>query len=202
MIISTGIATYDEIELAIQTCRNEGNNEITLLKCTSSYPAPIEEANLKMIKKFAQDFRTKVGLSDHTIGSIVPILSIAMGAKVIEKHFILNHSVGGPDASFSMDEKEFTQMVLDVRSAEAALGEETYELTQKQISGRRFGRSLYVSSSIKNGDVITENNIKSVRPSFGLEPKYYYDVLGKRVNKDLGVGDRLSFEHIIKKDEL
>ncbi|MDC6387800.1 pseudaminic acid synthase [Maribacter sp. PR1] len=202
MIISTGIATYDEIELAIRTCRNEGNNDITLLKCTSSYPAPIEEANLKMIKKFAQDFHTKVGLSDHTIGSIVPILSIAMGAKVIEKHFILDHSIGGPDASFSMDEKEFTQMVMDVRSAESALGEETYELTQKQISGRRFGRSLYVSSNINNGDFITKDNIKSVRPSFGLEPKYYYDVLGKRVNKDLGVGDRLSFEHIIKEDEI
>ena len=196
MIMSTGIATYDEIELAIRTCRAEGNNDITILKCTSSYPAPIEEANLKMIQKFAQDFDVKVGLSDHTMGSIVPILSIAMGATVIEKHFILNHSIGGPDASFSMDETEFSQMVADVRSAESALGEETYELTEKQISGRRYARSLYVSSNIKKGELLTKDNIKCVRPSFGLEPKYYFDVLGKPVNQDLILGDRLSFEQI------
>lgn len=196
IIMSTGIATYDDISLAIKTCRDQGNNDITLLKCTSSYPAPVEEANLKMIQKFAKEFNVKVGLSDHTMGSLVPILSIAMGAKVIEKHFILNHEIGGPDASFSMDEKEFTALVKDIRNAELAMGKETFELTEKQISGRTYGRSIYVSKEIKAGDKITENNIKIVRPSFGLAPKYYFEVMGKSVNKNLSHGDRLNFEDI------
>tara|TARA_B110000008_G_scaffold263597_1_gene287122 strand:- start:14213 stop:15229 length:1017 start_codon:yes stop_codon:yes gene_type:complete len=196
IIMSTGIATYDDIELAIRTCKGEGNNDITILKCTSSYPAPFEEANLIMIKKFAKEFKVKVGLSDHTMGNLVPILSIAMGAKVIEKHFILNHDVGGPDASFSMDEKEFTLLVKDIRNAELAIGQETFELTEKQISGRRFGRSIYVNKEIKAGDKITEENIKIVRPSFGLAPKYYFEVMGKSVNKNLSHGDRLNLEDI------
>lgn len=196
IIMSTGIAKYDEIKLAVETCRNEGNNDITVLKCTSSYPAPIEQANLKMIQKFSKDFKVKVGLSDHSMGSLVPIVSIAMGAKVIEKHFILNHDIGGPDASFSMDENEFTQMVKDVRMAELSLGEETYELTEKQISGRQFARSLYVSKNIKKGEKITKDNIKSVRPGFGLEPKYYEEVLGKKVLTDLSIGDRLDMKVI------
>lgn len=196
IIMSTGIATYDDIKLAIKTCRDQGNDDITLLKCTSSYPAPIDEANLVMIQKFASDFNVKVGLSDHTMGTLVPILSIAMGAKVIEKHFILNHSVGGPDASFSMDEKEFTELVNDIRSAELAIGMETFELTKKQISGRRYGRSIYVNKEIKAGGKITEDNIKIVRPSFGLAPKHYFEVLGKSVNKNLFYGDRLTSEDI------
>jgi pseudaminic acid synthase len=196
IIMSTGIATYDDIVLAIKTCKDEGNNDITILKCTSSYPAPIEEANLRMIEKFAKEFNVKVGLSDHTMGNLVPILSIAMGAKVIEKHFILNHDIGGPDASFSMDEKEFTALVKDIRNAELVIGKETFELTEKQISGRRFGRSIYVSKEIKEGEKITEENIKIVRPSFGLAPKHYNEVLGKTVNKNLEYGDRLSLEDI------
>jgi pseudaminic acid synthase len=198
IIMSTGIATYDDILLAIKTCKDEGCKDITLLKCTSSYPAPVEEANLKMIRKFAKEFNVKVGLSDHTMGSLVPILAIAMGAKVIEKHFILNHDVGGPDASFSMDEKEFTVLVKDIRNAELAIGQETFELTEKQISGRRFGRSIYVSKEIKDGEKITEDNIQVVRPSLGLAPKYYFQVLGKSVNKDLTLGDRLTLDDIKK----
>lgn len=196
IIMSTGIATYDDIALAVKTCKDEGNNDITILKCTSSYPAPIEEANLKMIKKFSKEFNVKVGLSDHTMGNLVPILSIAMGAKVIEKHFILNHDIGGPDASFSMDEKEFTALVKDIRDAELAIGIESFELTEKQISGRRFGRSIYINKDIKVGEKITEDNIKIVRPSFGLAPKYYFEIIGKSVNKNLSHGDRLSLEDI------
>ena len=196
MILSTGIATYDDIKLALDTIRKEGQEDITLLKCTSSYPAPVEEANLKMIKKFAKDFTVKVGLSDHTMGSILPTISVAMGATVIEKHFILSHDIGGPDASFSMDEKEFTQMVKDVRMAEMAIGEETYELTEKQISGRRYGRSIYVSDDVKHGDVITKNNIKCVRPSLSLAPINYNNVLGKKFNKSFKLGDRFSLEDI------
>ena len=198
IIMSTGIANYDDIALAIRTCRDEGNNDITILKCTSSYPAPVDQANLKMINKFAKEFNVKVGLSDHTIGNLVPILSIAMGAKVIEKHFILNHDVGGPDASFSMDEKEFTALVKDIRNAELSIGNDTFELTEKQISGRRYARSIYVNKEIKAGDIITEDNIKIVRPSFGLSPKYYFEIIGKSVNKNLSHGDRLNLEDINK----
>jgi pseudaminic acid synthase len=130
------------------------------------------------------------------MGNLVPILSIAMGAKVIEKHFILNHDIGGPDASFSMDEKEFTALVRDIRDAESAMGIESFELTEKQISGRRFGRSIYINKDIKVGEKITKDNIKIVRPSFGLAPKYYFEIIGKSVNKSLSHGDRLTFEDI------
>ncbi len=196
MIISTGIADYNDVKLAIETCREEGCVDITLLKCTSSYPAPIEEANLIMIKQFGKDFNVKVGLSDHTLGSLIPVISVAMGAKVIEKHFILNKEIGGPDASFSMDEKEFTEMVIKVRQAESALGKITYDLTPKQISGKRFSRSLYVSKNISKGNCISHQNVRSVRPGFGLEPKYLEEIIGKKVKKDLFLGDRLQKEDI------
>ena len=197
MILSTGIATYDDIKLALDTCRKEGLEDITLLKCTSSYPAPVEEANLKMIKKFAKDFNVKVGLSDHTMGSILPTISVAMGATVIEKHFILSHDIGGPDASFSMDEKEFTQMVKDVRMAEMAIGEETYELTEKQVSGRRYSRSIYISKDVKKGEAISKENIKIVRPGLSIPPIFYDEIIGKKVTKNLSIGDRITFDILI-----
>jgi pseudaminic acid synthase len=183
---------YDDIKLAVETCRKAGNNDITILKCTSSYPAPIEEANLLMMQKFAKDFNVKIGLSDHTIGNLVPILAVANGASVIEKHFKLNDEVGGPDASFSLNEQEFKLLVDEVRKAEMVMGIESYELSPKQISGRRYGRSLYVSNDIKSGHILTKDNIKSVRPSLGLHPKYYNEVLGKKVTIDLKKGDRLT----------
>ena len=196
IIMSAGIATYDDITLAIKTCRDEGNSDITILKCTSSYPAPFSEVNLKMIPKYAKEFDVAVGLSDHTIGNVVPILSIAMGATVIEKHFILNRDIGGPDSSFSMDETEFTDLVKDIRKAELSMGKETFDLSDKQISGKRYGRSIYISKETKIGDKISEDNIKIIRPSFGLEPKYYLEVLGKTVNKNLSFGDRLQEEDL------
>jgi pseudaminic acid synthase len=143
MIISTGIAMMDDIQLAIDTCRNVGNNDITLLKCTSSYPAPIEESNLIMIQDIAKRFQVKTGLSDHTMGSLAPITAVAMGATVIEKHFIIDRAIGGPDAAFSMDEKEFTQMVKDIRTVEKAIGEISYELTGKMKVGRNGSRSMW-----------------------------------------------------------
>ena len=196
MVISTGIATMDDIELAVGTCRKVGNNDITLLKCTSSYPAPIEEANLCMIRDFTKRFGVKSGLSDHTLGSLAPSLAVAFGAVMIEKHFIMDRAIGGPDASFSMDEKEFRQMVKDVRTAEQAIGSVSYELTDRQKAGRCFARSLYVAEDMKAGDVITEKNVRSVRPGYGLHPKYYYDIIGKIINKDLFKGTRLLLEHI------
>lgn len=196
MVISTGIATDEDIQLAIDTCRSVGNNDITLLKCTSSYPAPIEEANLCMIKDLAERFHVKVGLSDHTMGNISPIVAVTQGATMIEKHFIIDRSIGGPDASFSMNEKEFTQMVKDVRMAESALGTISYELTEKMRAGRDFCRSLYVAKDMKAGDVITEQNVRSVRPGFGMHPKYLNDIIGKRVNADMKKGERMSVDKI------
>lgn len=190
VIISTGIAEYEDIQLAVDTCRNAGNNDITLLKCTSSYPAPIEEANLVMMRRFAKDFGVKVGLSDHTLGITVPVVSVAMGATVIEKHFILDRSIGGPDASFSLDEQEFTAMVAAVRQAEKAVGVETYQLTEKQKAGKAFSRSLYVAEDIKKGEIITEQNVRSVRPGFGSHPKYFRDVAGKPSPRAYSKGDR------------
>lgn len=196
MIISTGIAEYEDIKLAIETCRAVGNKDITLLKCTSSYPAPIEEANLLMIRRFAKDFGVKVGLSDHTLGITVPVVSVAMGATVIEKHFILDRAIGGPDAEFSLNEQEFGEMVSAVRQAEKAIGVETYETTAKQKAGKQFARSLYVAEDIKSGEAITERNVRSVRPGYGLHPKFLNSVLGKKANKDLEKGDRFRLESL------
>ena len=196
MVISTGVATLSDIELAVATCRSVGNNDITLLKCTSSYPAPIEEANLCMIKDLSENFQVKSGLSDHTLGSISPIVAVSLGACMIEKHFILDHKIGGPDASFSMDEKEFTQMVKDVRMAEAAIGQVSYELTEKMKASREFCRSLYVAEDMKAGDMISEKNVRSVRPGYGLHPKYLSEILGKQVNRDLEKGDRMMLEYV------
>ena len=194
MVMSTGIATVEDIQLAIETCRSVGNNDITLLKCTSSYPAPIAEANLCMIKDLTERFDVKSGLSDHTIGSVSSIVAVTQGATMIEKHFIIDRSIGGPDASFSMDEKEFAQMVKDIRMAEAAIGSVSYELTDKMKAGREFCRSLYVAEDMKAGEIITDQNVRSVRPGFGLHPKYLKEILGKKVNRALKKGTGFALE--------
>jgi len=194
IIISTGIATYDDIKLAVDTCRVEGNSDITILKCTSSYPAPLEEANLVMMQQFAEDFDVKVGLSDHTLGTRVPVVATALGASVIEKHFILDKSIGGPDSSFSLDEKEFTKMVRAVRETESAMGKVSYELTEKQKTGKQFSRSLYIAEDVKKGDIITELNVRSVRPGYGLHPKHLDVIIGKEFKADFTKGTRLSFD--------
>jgi pseudaminic acid synthase len=198
MVISTGIATEEDIRLAVETCRKAGNNDITLLKCTSSYPAPVEEANLIMIPELAKRFGVKSGLSDHTMGSMSAIVAVALGAVMIEKHFIIDRSVGGPDAAFSMDEKEFTQMVNDIHIAEKAIGKVSYELTDKMKSGRNFSRSFYVAEDMKTGDVITEQNVRSVRPGYGLHPKYWDDIAGKQVNRNLKKGTKFDIRYILR----
>lgn len=196
VILSTGIASKLDIELAINTIRSTGNENITLLKCTSSYPAPLNEANLTMLDQFKKDFNVEVGLSDHTEGYIAPIVAVALGAKLIEKHFILDKGIGGPDASFSLDFGEFKNMVDHIREAERTIGVKSYDLTQKQIKGRDFSRSLYVVKNVKAGDIINMKNVKSIRPGFGLHPKYFDKVLGKRFNKNLIKGTRLEMNHI------
>ena len=192
IIISTGIASYDDIHLAVETCRQVGNNNITLLKCTSSYPAPVAEANLAMMQQLAIDFKVKIGLSDHTLGSTVPVIATALGAEVIEKHFILDRSIGGPDASFSMNEIEFTDMVKAIREAEVAVGTTSYELSPKQVAGKDFSRSLYVAESINKGEIITEESIRSVRPGFSLHPKHLPEILGLTATRDLKKGERIT----------
>jgi len=190
VILSTGIATSEDIELALDACQRMGNHDVALLKCTSSYPAPIEEANMAMIPDFKERFNVIPGLSDHTLGSTVPIVATTLGARIIEKHFILDRSIGGPDASFSMNEDEFTEMVKAVREAEKAVGEVTYQPTEKQIKGRAFCRSLYVVEDIKKGEMITEENVRSIRPGFGLHPKNLKNIIGKYALFDFKKGDR------------
>lgn len=197
MIMATGISTVEDIELAVNACRKVGNNDITLLKCTSAYPAPVEEANVIMIRDLAERFNVKSGLSDHTIGSMVPVLAVANGAVMIEKHFILNKEVESEDASFSMDENEFREMVKEVRMAEAAMGKVDYTLTEKMKGSRTACRSLYVAEDMKAGDIITEQNVRSVRPGYGLNPKYLPEILGKQVNRDLEKGTRFSLDFVI-----
>lgn len=197
MIISTGIADDKDIELAIETCRKVGNNEIILLKTSSQYPAKIEDAHLKMIPDLAERFKVLSGLSDHTSGEFVPIVAVALGAVMIEKHFILDRSIGGPDASFSLNEKEFKSLVDAVRNTEKALGEIDYKLSEKAAQSRKFSRSLYIVEDVRKGDLITEHNIKSIRPGFGLPPKNYKNILGKTFNQNIEKGTPLSFDLIV-----
>ncbi|MFA5455041.1 MAG: pseudaminic acid synthase [Sulfurimonas sp.] len=190
MIISTGIATIDEIQDAVDICRSVGNSDIVLLKCTSSYPAPLEEANLLTIPNLAETFGVISGFSDHTMGSTAPIVAVTLGAKIIEKHFILDKSIGGADADFSMDKQEFSDMVQAIRDATKLLGKVDYSMDEKKKKSRRFSRSLYIAKDIKKGELFSEENIRSVRPGYGMHPKYLNDVLGKVADRDFEFGDR------------
>ena len=196
IIISTGIASLEDIELAVKTCLNTGNDKIALLKCTSSYPAPLEEINLNTIPDINDKFGVIVGLSDHTFGGEVSTAAVALGASIIEKHFILDRNMGGPDSEFSMEPQEFKQMVDSIRNVEKALGEVSYELSDKMKSNREFSRSLFVVKDMKKGEIITEDNVCSIRPGFGLHPKYLKEILGKRINKDLKKGTPFKLEFI------
>ena len=199
MILSTGIAEIEDIELAIETCRKAGNNDITVLKCTSAYPADPKDANLLTIPDIKERFGVKVGISDHTMGIVGPVVATALGGTLIEKHFILHKSIGGPDAHFSLDEKEFTEMVKAVRVAESMLGKVDYEMTEKKKKSRQFSRSLFIVKEVKAGEKITRENVRSIRPGFGMHPKYLSEVLGKEFNQDFKRGTPLSREMIIQK---
>ncbi len=196
VIISTGIATLSDIEEAVMVCKKMGNKQIALLKCTSAYPAPLEEVNLRTIPNLRETFRTVVGLSDHTTGISVPIASIALGAKIIEKHFILDRTLDGPDAPFSLEPEEFKTMVKAIREVEKALGEVSYEVSDKIKKSREFSRSLFAVKDVKTGEIFTEENVKSIRPGFGLPPKYLKDILGKNARIDIEKGTPLKWEAI------
>lgn len=191
MLISTGMAEFNDIKAAIDACKSVGNDQIILLKCTSAYPTPLEEVNLLTIPDIKKKFKTIVGLSDHTSGFIAPAAAVALGAKVIEKHFILDRKLGGPDAKFSMEPNEFKQMVDIVRDTEKVRGTINYNLSKKSKANKVFMRSIFVSQAIKKGDILTKDNVKIVRPSYGLEPKYFESILGKKAKKDLDMGTPL-----------
>lgn len=190
MVISTGIAMPEDIELAVKTCKEAGNDDITLLKCTSSYPAPIEDANLMTMVDMKERYGVKVGLSDHTMGYDVAVAAVALGATLVEKHFILDRSIGGPDAAFSMEIGELAAMVKSIRNVEKAIGQVVYPTDPSKIKGREFSRSLYVAEDVKAGEVITEENVRSIRPGYGLHPRYLQSVLDKVASRDLSKGER------------
>lgn len=196
IVISTGIATPDDIQEALGACKRVGNDDITLLHCVSAYPAPMELVNLRTMMDMAKRYGVRVGLSDHTKGSDVAIAAVVLGATMVEKHFILDRAIGGPDAAFSMQQDEFAAMVQSIRNVEKALGTVAYKTDPSAIKGREFSRSLYVAEDMKAGDIITEQNVRSVRPGYGLHPKYLSEILGKRVNRDLKKGNRMMLEYI------
>ena len=196
IIMSTGIATLSDIEEAVNACKRMGNKQIALLKCVSAYPTPLEDVNLRTIPNLAETFKTVVGLSDHSLSISVPIASVALGACIIEKHLTLDRKLGGPDAAFSLEPDEFKAMVKSVREVEKALGEVSYDLTEKMKKSRELSRSLFVVKDIKAGETFTEENIRSIRPGYGLHPNYLKEILGKRASQDIKKGTPLRWELI------
>lgn len=194
VIISTGMASLEEIDDAVKTVRSTGNNQIVLLKCTSAYPTPPEEANLRTIQDLAERFGVPIGLSDHTLGIAVPVAAVTLGACVIEKHFCLSRSKPGPDTAFSLEPTEFHAMVDAVRTAEKALGRVSYEQTASERASTVFRRSLFVVEDIAKGEELTRKNIRSIRPGHGLPPKELPQILGKRAKKRIERGTPLTWE--------
>jgi len=192
VIISTGIADESDIQLALDTCYQAGNEDVILLKCTSEYPAPPEHANLKTIPLMIERFGVQVGLSDHSLGTIVPAVSVGLGAVVIEKHVILDKNLGAVDSAFSLDPNEFREMVDAVRLAESTLGVGSLKLTPEMAKSRLSARSLYVSQDVLEGEVITPHNLRSVRPGHGMHTKFYRALLGKHFSRDAEAGTAMS----------
>ena len=196
VIMSTGMASYDEICDAVSAVREEGNDQIALLKCTSAYPAPAREANLLTIRDLHEKFDVPVGLSDHTLGTGVPVTAVALGASIIEKHFTLSRAIPGPDSAFSLEPAEFRQMVDAIREAESAVGTVTYEVTDQEKASRVFRRSLFVVKDMQTGEQFTRENIRSIRPGYGLPPKYLGEIIGRKAKQVLKRGTPLSWDHI------
>jgi pseudaminic acid synthase len=196
VIMSTGMATLAEIDEAVRTLREAGCTQLALLKCTSAYPSPPEEMNLRTISHLSNAFGVPVGLSDHTLGFSVPVAAVTLGACIVEKHLAIRRSDGGPDAAFSLEPAEFKAMVNAVRVAEAALGRVNYEVTENEAASRNFRRSLFVVEDVKSGEVFTPKNVRSIRPGYGLPPKYLPIVIGRQAAQDLTRGTPLSWKHL------
>lgn len=189
IIMSCGMGSVAEIKEALDACKRNGNEDVILLKCCSQYPAKYEDLNLSVIPDMQKRFQKIVGLSDHSFGSVAPVMAVGFGAKIIEKHVCLSKEIESADSGFSMTMEEFAQMVIDVRNASKAIGKPTYELTENEKNGLIGRRSLVAVREIKRGDVFSENNIKSIRPSIGILPKYYKKIIGKKAKKEYGFGD-------------
>ncbi len=198
MILSTGMASEREIVDAVETVKNAGNDQIILLKCTSAYPASPEEANLRTIPDMAQKFHVPVGLSDHTLDIAVPVAAVALGACVVEKHFCLSRGEPGPDSAFSLEPREFQEMVTAIRIAEKALGSPSYKMTEKEKATAIFRRSLFAVEDIAAGETLTEKNIRSIRPGYGLPPKEMRHILGTKAKIAIGRGTPLSWDLVEK----
>jgi pseudaminic acid synthase len=196
IIMSTGMASLGEIEEAINAIKGEGNNDISILKCTSSYPAKYEEMNLKTIPNLKDTFNVSVGLSDHSLGSTAAVVAVSLGATIIEKHFCMSRDIENPDSSFSMEPKEFKEMVRSIREAEKALGKVNYELTMNEKNNKIFRRSIFAVKDIDEGELINYNNIKIIRPGYGLKPKYYSELVGKKANTAIKRGTPISWDII------
>ena len=197
LIMSTGMATIEEIEEALLAAREAGATQIALLKCTSAYPAPPEEMNLRTIPELARRFGVPVGLSDHTMGTAVPVAAVALGACIIEKHLTLSRANKGPDSAFSLEPHEFKAMVEAVRTTEKALGGVHFGVSEREAASRVFRRSLFVVADVKCGDRFTPENVRSIRPAHGLHTRHLPDVLGKRAARDLERGTPLSWDVIV-----
>jgi N-acetylneuraminate synthase len=198
LIMSTGMATLEEIDEALQTARQAGAAQIALLKCTSAYPAPPDEMNLRTIPEMARRFNLPVGLSDHTMGIAVPVAAVALGACIIEKHLTLSRSVPGPDSAFSLEPHEFKALVDAVRTAEKSLGEVHFGLSEKEHASRAFRRSLFVVEDVRQGETLTEQNVRSIRPGNGLHTRHLPEVLGKSAAQNLQRGTPLRWEHVCR----
>ena len=199
VILSTGMADCLAIKDAVSACRRMGNTEIVLLKCTSAYPALLAFANLRMIPRLKNDFKCIVGVSDHTLGTTVPVAAVSIGARIVEKHFILNRKLGGPDAAFSLEPDEFKEMVKRIREAESAMGRITYLLSDTVKKNRVFMRSLFVVQDVEAGQRFTADNIRSIRPGYGLAPKYYHTIIGRKARKSIKRGTPLRWDFVSKK---
>lgn len=198
IIMSTGMATLSEIDEAVRTIHDACGNQLALLKCTSTYPALPEEMNIRTIPHMAKAFQVPVGLSDHTLGIAVPIAAVSLGACIVEKHFTLSRSVPGPDSAFSIEPQEFKTMVDAIRITEKALGNVNYEVSKREVASRAFRRSIFVIKDVKEGDIFTYENVRSIRPGHGLKSSYIDMIIGRVATKDISKGTPLQWDHLIK----
>jgi pseudaminic acid synthase len=198
LIMSTGMATESEIEEAVETAHEAGAIQIALLKCTSAYPAPVEEANLLTIPELSRRFDCPAGLSDHTMNVAVPVAAVALDACIIEKHFCLSRAEGGPDSAFSLEPQEFKMMVEAVRTAEKALGTVQFAPGPHEVNSRKYRRSLFVVENVRKGDLFTAENVRSIRPADGLHPRHLQEVLGERAACDIQRGTPLDWKLIAR----
>ena len=197
IIASTGSSTLEEIDELVDAVNSEGNKNLTLLLCTSAYPTPQDQVHLARMNLLRERYGVPVGLSDHTLGNSASLAAVAMGATVIEKHFTLDRNQGGPDSAFSIEPKELTELSIQISQIEEAVGNKEWRIQPDESESRRLRRSLIIVSDVKNGEIVTESNVKSLRPSIGIAPKFFSEVLGKKFNADYKAGTALTFEKLI-----